>query len=90
MKCPVCPDATLLMADRQGVEVDYCPNCRGVWLDRGELDKLVALGAKHDVGQAPAGPGSAQPRERRDFQDSDFGRSRSGYKRKSWLSDIFD
>lgn len=90
MKCPVCPDATLLMADRQGVEVDYCPNCRGVWLDRGELDKLVALGARHDVAQAPAGPSSAQAREGRDFQDSDFGRSRSGYKRKSWLSDIFD
>ena len=43
MKCPVCPESTLLMSDRQGVEIDYCPNCRGVWLDRGELDKLVQL-----------------------------------------------
>ena len=50
MKCPVCPDATLLMSDRQGVEIDYCPSCRGVWLDRGELDKLVQLAAN----QAPA------------------------------------
>ena len=50
MKCPVCPDSTLLMSDRQGVEIDYCPSCRGVWLDRGELDKLVQLAAN----QAPA------------------------------------
>ncbi|AKM30030.1 hypothetical protein AB870_07835 [Pandoraea faecigallinarum] len=41
MKCPVCGTPDLLMAERQGVEIDYCPNCRGVWLDRGELDKLI-------------------------------------------------
>ena len=41
MKCPTCPDTALVMADRQGVEIDYCPQCRGVWLDRGELDKLI-------------------------------------------------
>lgn len=40
MRCPNC-EATLVMADRQGVEIDYCPNCRGVWLDRGELDKII-------------------------------------------------
>jgi uncharacterized protein len=40
MKCPV-DDTTLAMSERQGVEVDYCPTCRGVWLDRGELDKLI-------------------------------------------------
>lgn len=40
MKCPV-DDATLLMSERSGVEIDYCPECRGVWLDRGELDKLI-------------------------------------------------
>ncbi|MGQ4276431.1 zf-TFIIB domain-containing protein [Pseudidiomarina sp. E22-M8] len=37
MKCPVCPEENLMMTDRQGVEIDYCPKCRGVWLDRGEL-----------------------------------------------------
>jgi Zn-finger nucleic acid-binding protein len=42
MKCPVC-DATLVMTERQGVEIDYCPECRGIWLDRGELDKLIEL-----------------------------------------------
>src|SRR5262249_42592189 len=41
MKCPICPDAVLTLADRQGIEIDYCPQCRGVWLDRGELDKLL-------------------------------------------------
>jgi uncharacterized protein len=41
MKCPVCTNVDLLMAERQGVEIDYCPNCRGVWLDRGELDKII-------------------------------------------------
>jgi Zn-finger nucleic acid-binding protein len=40
MKCPV-DDTTLAISDRQGIEIDYCPECRGVWLDRGELDKLI-------------------------------------------------
>src|SRR6201991_905246 len=42
MKCPVCKTPDLLMTERQSIEIDYCPTCRGVWLDRGELDKLVA------------------------------------------------
>jgi Zn-finger nucleic acid-binding protein len=42
MKCPVCNDVDLTMSERQGVEIDYCPRCRGVWLDRGELDKIIA------------------------------------------------
>lgn len=41
MKCPRCGDADLMMSDRQGVEIDVCPRCRGVWLDRGELDKIL-------------------------------------------------
>lgn len=48
MKCPVCKDVTLLMSEKNGVEIDYCPECRGIWLDRGELDKIVdrARGAR--------------------------------------------
>lgn len=92
MKCPVCPDSTLLMSERQGVEIDYCPTCRGVWLDRGELDKLIQLS-----GNLPP-PSAAEPARvpardhgRRDFDDSDYGKHRGGYHRKkSWLSDIFD
>lgn len=41
MKCPTCTTAELKMSERRGVEIDYCPQCRGVWLDRGELDKLI-------------------------------------------------
>lgn len=40
-RCPVCPDTELVLTQRQGVEIDCCPKCRGVWLDRGELDKLI-------------------------------------------------
>ncbi|MEN8515599.1 zf-TFIIB domain-containing protein [Burkholderia sp. RS02] len=50
MKCPVCKTPDLLMAERQSIEIDYCPTCRGVWLDRGELDKLIA----REGGDAPA------------------------------------
>ena len=45
MKCPVC-NLDLQMADRQGIEIDYCPKCRGIWLDRGELDKLIERSAQ--------------------------------------------
>ena len=41
MKCPVCKDITLLMSEKKGIEIDYCPECRGIWLDRGELEKLM-------------------------------------------------
>lgn len=41
MKCPVCKDVNLLMSEKKGVEIDYCPECRGIWLDRGELEKLI-------------------------------------------------
>ncbi|AJP58741.1 hypothetical protein UC34_21010 [Pandoraea vervacti] len=60
MKCPVCGTPDLLMTERQGVEIDYCPNCRGVWLDRGELDKLIERtdgmqGASRQVAQGGFG-----------------------------------
>jgi len=41
MKCPTCSSTDLLMTERLGIEIDYCPQCRGVWLDRGELDKII-------------------------------------------------
>ena len=55
MRCPV-DNETLVMADRVGVEIDYCPKCRGVWLDRGELDKIIerSLGTVAPVAPAPA------------------------------------
>lgn len=60
MDCPVCNNVTLVMSERQGIEIDYCPNCRGVWLDRGELDKIIERAAA----VAPSAPqaGAAQSR----------------------------
>lgn len=52
MQCPNCNE-TLIMADRQGVEIDYCPKCRGVWLDRGELDKIIERSAAYTIGPEP-------------------------------------
>ncbi len=85
MKCPV-DGATLVMADRQGVEIDYCPECRGVWLDRGELDKIIERSAPAAPPQAPAAP--PQAAAPRGYED-DHG----GYRKKrrgSFLEDIFD
>ena len=62
MKCPVCESVDLTMADRQGVEIDYCPKCRGVWLDRGELDKIIERSA---VELAP--PSRREPLRQRDL-----------------------
>ena len=94
MKCPVCPETNLVMADRQGVEIDYCPQCRGVWLDRGELDKLIERSAQYEGQGAPAAA-AQQPQHyqqrRPDFADSDFRHGSGGhYRKKSWLSDFFD
>ncbi|MBN1768123.1 MAG: zf-TFIIB domain-containing protein [Prolixibacteraceae bacterium] len=47
MKCPNCKDVNLVMTDRSGIEIDYCPECRGVWLDRGELDKIIERSAQN-------------------------------------------
>jgi len=54
MKCPVCPGSDLLMTERQGIEIDYCPQCRGVWLDRGELDKIIERSLREPAQAAPA------------------------------------
>jgi uncharacterized protein len=59
MKCPICTTVDLVMTDRQGIEIDYCPTCRGVWLDRGELDKIIERAAP----AAPASPPAAAPQQ---------------------------
>ena len=99
MKCPVCPDATLMMSERQGIEIDYCPTCRGVWLDRGELDKLIQL----SVTQQPQTQTQTQtqtepPRKHSDddyhrqkqYKDYDKYHHHGGYRKKSWLHELFD
>ena len=95
MKCPKC-DVVLVMADRQGIEIDYCPQCRGVWLDRGELDKIIERSAAAEYGS----------RKKRDHDDDDYDDFRafpprdSGkypdsdsykrHKKKSLLGELFD
>jgi len=86
LKCPACPESTLALSERQGVEIDYCPHCRGVWLDRGELDKLVELSARQSPAYAAA-PSRGAPLP---FADSDYGDHRGYRRRKSWLGEIFD
>lgn len=95
MQCPTCPSATLVMSERQGIEIDYCPSCRGVWLDRGELDKLIerATEAAPQRPQQPAQPAQPVRLVRPDFQDSDYRHGSQGYgakRKKSWLNEIFD
>ena len=72
MRCPNC-NVALTMADRQGVEVDYCPQCHGVWLDRGELEKIIKLSAT-----AVSRPRQNHPDERAQYEDWDDGHNRVG------------
>lgn len=91
MQCPVCNE-NLLMSERQGVEIDYCPKCRGIWLDRGELDKLLSLSEQNSSGSAPRNPQEHRaPRaDEYDRRDHDRGYPPQKRKRESWLGDILD
>lgn len=89
MKCPVCKETNLVMTERQGIEIDYCPECRGVWLDRGELDKFIEH-AERQAGDRPHGdsPDRARESERQERHDRDD--EYRGKPRKSFLRDLFD
>ena len=92
MSCPVCNE-NLLMSERHGVEIDYCPKCRGIWLDRGELDKLLSLSEQHSQSRTKEFESEAPPSPRdhghRDDSDDRHHR-RPQRKRESWLGDILD
>jgi len=93
MKCPICPDSNLLITDRQGVEIDYCPQCRGVWLDRGELDKLIersSTGAGVMPAQQPNYPQHGYPRKDEHHSSHHGGYGHGQHRKKSWLAEIFD
>jgi uncharacterized protein len=96
MKCPVCKTPDLLITERQSIEIDYCPSCRGVWLDRGELDKLAA-----QMNDAP--PARTHYDNERRYDERHRGDYRhdntrhdshrnehGGYRKKRSLFDIFD
>lgn len=81
MQCPI-DGAELRITDRQGIEIDYCPQCRGVWLDRGELDKIIDRSIP-----------TYKTDDRRDFDDDRYERGSQHYekrKRKSFLDNLFD
>jgi uncharacterized protein len=87
MKCPSCNE-TLLMSDKQGIEIDYCPHCRGIWLERGELEKIIERSADHY---------SKRDKYENDYKRYGYGayneddtKRHSYTKKKSFLSDLFD
>jgi Zn-finger nucleic acid-binding protein len=84
--CPACR-VDLVMSERQGIEIDYCPRCRGVWLDRGELDKILERSA------ADLAPSPGPPPEYRRERDEDYRRDEykhSKHRRRSFLDELFD
>lgn len=83
MKCPNCNE-TLVMSERSGVEIDYCPNCRGVWLDRGELDKIIERSAPAAQNTSSSDNYSQNP----NYSDKHYDNKRK--KKDSFLSDLFD
>ncbi len=99
MKCPVCTSVNLVMSARQGVEIDYCPECRGVWLDRGELDKIIERSASREsVDTLPPPQYSHQPGypqqqpyyDKKHAPDYHHGHGHKPYRKKSFLEELFD
>lgn len=86
MNCPRC-NVTLLMSEKQGVEIDYCPQCRGIWLDRGELEKIIERSFLPE-NQSDFFFGSNHNEKHHDHHDS-HGYDKYGRK-KNFLSDLFD
>ena len=92
MQCPT-DGTTLTMSERSGIEIDYCPACRGVWLDRGELDKIIERSLTHSAPAAPPTPVQPQAAPYQGGQQQYQQPYQQSYKRKkkeSWLSELFD
>jgi len=89
MPCPLCRTG-LTLSDRAGVEIDYCQTCRGVWLDRGELDKIIERGVR-EAAPPPQGAPRSSPGYRPDayHRDDDY-RYRPDKRKNSFLAELFD
>ncbi len=91
MQCPT-DGAVLVMSERSGIEIDYCPTCRGVWLDRGELDKIIERSEQAPTQAAPPlpSPGSYEQQrdERRQDSDQRYQQPHRQKRKESWLSEI--
>jgi Zn-finger nucleic acid-binding protein len=93
MNCPACKDPDLVISERQGIEIDYCPKCRGIWLDRGELDKIIERSTSSDTSQhRDSKRRDSDSREHYGHHDSDSksARTHPPKKRGGFLSDLFD
>lgn len=94
MKCPVCTSVNLVMSERQGVEIDYCPECRGVWLDRGELDKIIERSASQELPPPPQPSHAPQPNYYGHAPSHGHGHGhphgQKPYRKKSFLEELFD
>jgi len=86
MNCPVCKDERLAISEKNGIEIDYCPKCRGIWLDRGELDKIIERSSHQSKDNYDSSYG------RKDDNRYEKNYSNHGYpkKKESFLSDLFD
>lgn len=89
MNCPVCT-VPLQMTDRSGVEVDYCPTCRGVWLDRGELDKIIERSETAPPARTAQSYSQSAPPQYRDDTRGHDGHHRPKKRKESFLGDLFD
>ena len=85
IRCPNCSDE-MILTDRYGVEIDHCPRCKGVWLDRGELEKVAKMQNKYDDDHYT----KYHFGKDRDYDDDDDYHSRRRHKKKGFLEDMFD
>jgi len=91
MKCPVCTSVNLVMSERQGIEIDYCPDCRGVWLDRGELDKIIERAVPQELPPPPQPPQHApQQNVHAPGYGHGYSHGQKPYRKKSFLEEMFD
>jgi Zn-finger nucleic acid-binding protein len=92
MKCPNCEEL-LIMSERQGIEIDYCPKCRGVWLDRGELDKIIERSASAESHDGDSTfTNNEKHRDDREWSNDHYKKDNKHYhkRRGNFLSDLFD
>lgn len=88
MKCPN-DSATLVMSERSGVEIDYCPECRGIWLDRGELDKILDRAERESSGSSQRSAPTGSPASNHRDRDHDNRSTYRSKKKEHWLGELF-
>ena len=91
MNCPVCSETSLVISERQGVEINYCPKCRGVWLDRGELDKIIERSNEVFDNERPQNYDDRRYDDKKYYSDKKYDDDYyKKHKRKTFFNDLFD